>query len=110
MLSASSVPRELTKQDLQKISLDYADMVVRHRSQPKLSQVVLKKEFVLNQLPLPTEQEEKKIKVKQIREKEELARKNSIAKIIVDHKLNKNRELNSSIVLQQHFGQKLGFL
>ena len=55
LLSASNVPRELTKKDLQKISSDYADMVVHHRSLPKLSQVVMKKEFVLEQLPLGIE-------------------------------------------------------
>ena len=36
ILSAKEFPRELSKHDLQRISLDYAEMVVRHKSLPKL--------------------------------------------------------------------------
>ena len=54
---------------------------------------------------------EKKMKVKQIRERESMARKHSIANIIADsraHRPSEGRGLNSSIVLQHHFSHKLG--
>lgn len=56
---------------------------------------------------------EKKTKVKQIRERESMARKHSIANIIADTRVNasnKMKSLNSSIVLQQHFSHKLGII
>ena len=41
-------PRELTKGDLERICNDYADMVVRHKSLPKLSrQPLVRKEIVM---------------------------------------------------------------
>jgi hypothetical protein len=39
----------MTKQDLQRICADYADMVVRHRSLPKISQTVRRKDLILDQ-------------------------------------------------------------
>ena len=54
---------------------------------------------------------EKKSKVLKIRERESLTKRHSIAHIIADTRsasLQKTKELNSSIVLQQHFTQKLG--
>jgi len=49
LLEPQGFPREMTKQDLQRICADYADMVVRHRSLPKISQAVTRKDLILDQ-------------------------------------------------------------
>jgi hypothetical protein len=47
LLSPQNFPREMTKGDLQKICADYADLVIRHRSLPKISQAIIRKDLVL---------------------------------------------------------------
>lgn len=37
----------MTKGDLQRICADYADMVVRHRSLPKITQSIIRKDLTL---------------------------------------------------------------
>lgn len=93
-------------------------MVVRHRSLPKLSQVVSTKQMFLDRQTTspPPEMLEKQVKVQQIRQRESITRKHSIANIIADsrgaslasNQIRDTRDINSSIVLQQHFSQKLG--
>jgi len=77
----------MTKGDLQKICSDYAQMVVRHRSLPKIVQSVVSKDLTLDKVEISKQDLlEKKIKVKQVREQEELTKRHSIAKIISDCK------------------------
>ena len=47
LLNLQHFPREMTKGDLQRICADYADMVIRHRSLPKITQAIIRKELVL---------------------------------------------------------------
>lgn len=47
LVNTQNFPREMTKGDLQKICSDYADMVIKHRSLPKISQAIIKKDLVL---------------------------------------------------------------
>lgn len=87
-------------------------MVVRHRSLPKLEKTLSTKRMILDKDPQPSEEmTEKKSKVQKIRERESLTKRHSIANIIADTRSSstqKIKDLNSSIILQQHFTQKLG--
>ena len=78
---------------------------------PKLEKTVSTKRMFLERQPgVGEELLEKRSKVREMRERESLARKHSIAHIIADTKSGGRRVegLNSSIVLQRHFGSKLG--
>lgn len=60
-------PREMTKADLQRICADYADMVVRHRSLPKISQAVTRREIVLQQRQPSAGSAEKRLNAQRIK-------------------------------------------
>ena len=109
LLSANNFPRELTKNDLQRICADYADMVVKHRSLPKIVQAVASKELTLEKFNTGEEMIQKKTKVRQVRQQEELTKRHSIAKIISDCK-HYRQDINNSVILQSHFSQKLGII
>ena len=71
LLSVRNFPKELTKQDLLKISSDYSEMVIRHRSLPKLSQTVSTRQMKLDgSIKVSEELIEKKVKVLQVRQRE----------------------------------------
>jgi hypothetical protein len=72
----------MTKADLQRICADYADLVVRHRSLPKITQSVTRKEIVLDRRQPSASHAEKKINAQRIRMHEEAVKKLSIANII----------------------------
>lgn len=86
LLNLQHFPREMTKGDLQRICADYADMVIKHKSLPKISQAIIRKDLVLDKQPSSIELHEKKINVKKIRFHEEQVKKISIANIITDRK------------------------
>jgi hypothetical protein len=72
----------VTKADLQRICADYADLVVRHRSLPKITQTVVRKEIVLDQRQPSASHAEKRVNAQRIRLHEEAVKKLSIANII----------------------------
>jgi hypothetical protein len=65
--ATSNFPKEMTKADLQRICADYADLVVRHRSLPKITQAVIRKDLVLQQRQPSASLAEKKVNAQRIR-------------------------------------------
>ena len=101
LLSGRNFPRELSKNDLQRISSDYAEMVVRHRSLPKLEKTLSTKRMILDKDPRPSEEmTEKKSKVLKIRERESLTKRHSIAHIIADTRSAKTQKINDKSSLK----------
>ena len=90
MLYNQEFPRILTKADLQKICSDYSEMVIRHKSLPKISQSIVRKNLVIDHSAPSADIEQKRAKAKNIRLHEEFTKKISIAKIIADPKNIKN--------------------
>lgn len=82
----------MTKADLQRICADYADLVVRHRSLPKISQAVVRKDLVLSKREPSAGEEMKRVNAKRIRMHEEAVKKLSIANIIPNKNASKREE------------------
>jgi len=82
----------MTKADLQRICADYADLVVRHRSLPKITQTVVRKDLVFHKREPSAGEAMKRVNAKRIRMKEEAVKKLSIANIILSKNQSKREE------------------
>lgn len=82
----------MTRADLQRICADYADLVVRHRSLPKITQAVVRKDIVLSRREPSAGEETKRVNAKRIRMHEEAVKKLSIANIIPSRSAPKREE------------------
>lgn len=98
----------MTKADLQRICADYADLVVRHRSLPKITQAITRKEIKLDRRQPSASHAEKRLNAQRIRMHEEAVKKLSIANIIPGkqqqlRREEKEPELSASLLNQLNY-------